>query len=498
MALLAAIAYPGIKSFWSPTAVKDLTLTGVVTRSHFKVLVTDRGNLEACKTEDGVCEVSGRENKIVMLVPEGTHVKKGQVVCRFDTAEIDKSIAQQEIQVKQAETKIETTAQELEIQKNKGESEITDAELELKLADLDAVKYQKGDYEVEIKDVQGAIALAEVELQKAKEMFEQFRTLVKKGFKTPEQLREKEQDVRRTENYLERDRHKLYVKKEFEYRRKTTELESKLKQAYKKVDRSKASSKAGFAKSNSEYVSAKSTHALEKQRLDEYKKQKQQCVLLAKQDGVLAYANEEWYDSSRQIREGAMVYFRQKIFSLPDLSKMQVKVSVHESIVKKVKPGQKVDIKVDAFANTPIVGTVKSVSPLADSTRWWMNGGAKEYATIVEIDKMPSEDIKPGMTSEVSILVNELTDVLAVPVQAVTERRREKYAYVQVGDKFERRTVKVGDTNDKLVQILEGLSEGEAVALDARKRGLADKELEDDKDEAKAKPATAGKSAAPR
>ena len=58
-----------------------------------------------------------------ILVPEGTKVKKGDVVCKFDGSEIQKNIAQQEIKYKQATARIETTQQEVEIQRNKGESD---------------------------------------------------------------------------------------------------------------------------------------------------------------------------------------------------------------------------------------------------------------------------------------------------------------------------------------------------------------------------------------
>ena len=46
--------------------------------------------------------------KIISLVPEGNKVKKGEIVCKFDASEIEKKIAEQQIKVKQALSKIET------------------------------------------------------------------------------------------------------------------------------------------------------------------------------------------------------------------------------------------------------------------------------------------------------------------------------------------------------------------------------------------------------
>jgi RND family efflux transporter MFP subunit len=475
--MLLALAIGGFY-LWSQRVPANATgerpLVVAAVRSTLNVTVTERGNLEAVKTVDGVCEVSGRDNKIVFIVPEGTEVKAGEVVVRFDTAEIDRNIAQQQIEVSQAEGKVRAAEQEVEVQRNKGESEIAEAALELTLADLDLKKYTQGEYKVELADLKGQIALAEADLDQAKEELDNFRTLVKKGFRSPAQLRYVEQGVSKAEYYLERDKEKLGVLEKYNYQRKLTEYTGKRDQAVKKIARTEKSTKAQLTKFASEFEAAKAKLELEKERLEKLLAEKEKCIIKAPQPGVVAYANESWYESSRQIREGAMVYYRQKIFSLPDMNTMQVKVNVHESVIKKVEPGQKAEVRVDAFPNVLLDGTVKTVSPLADSTRSWTRGGVKEYTTIVNIDRLPDVDLKPGMTAEVKIQVNEITGVILVPVQAVTERDRQHYVYVGNTEGFDRRAVKVGESNEKFVEIVDGLAEGEEVALDARSRAVAD------------------------
>jgi hypothetical protein len=61
-----------------------------------------------------------------------------------------------------------------------------------------------------------------------------------------------------------------------------------------------------------------------------------------------------------------------------------------------------------------------------------------------------------------------------VPVQAVTEVDGKQVAYVVANGQIERHEVKVGDANEQLIQVLDGLSEGAAVALDARNRAAAE------------------------
>ena len=487
---VGAAAYTGKLPAIGSSTASDRPLTVPSYKGTLRIVVTESGALESTNTIDGICELIGHQNKIIQLIPEGSHVKKGDIVCRFDSGEIEKNIAQQEIKTKQALSKIETSRQEVEIAKNKGESDIIAAKLEYELAKLDLEMYQKGTYLAETSKILGTKGLTQKALREAENKRDQVTALMKKGFKSPQDLRVVEAEVEGNRVTLEGINQEYMVKKDYEYKRKSTEFSSKTDQAQKKIEQANATLKAQMAKTESEYDAAKSTHGIEDQQLKEFLRQKEKAVIQAEQDGIVAYANDRWYDPSSQIREGAMVYSRQKVFSLPDMTKMQVKVNVHESLVKKIKPGLMAEIRVDAFPNLVLVGKVKTVSNLADSNRGWSSGGVKEYSTLVTVEQMPKEDLKPGMSSEVKILVTEIADATLVPIGAVAEHKGEFYAFVETAEgKTVARKVKVGETNEKLVQILEGLKDGENVALDARSRA-AILFKDDEKDDLAAKKTT--------
>jgi multidrug efflux pump subunit AcrA (membrane-fusion protein) len=115
----------------------------------------------------------------------------------------------------------------------------------------------------------------------------------------------------------------------------------------------------------------------------------------------------------------------------------------------------------------------------------WRGGGVKEYQTQVSIDDLPKDaGLRPGMTAEVKILIKTVENALTVPVQAVTEFDSDQVAYVAGAGGLERRKLKVGESNEQLIQVLEGLVAGERVALDARSRAsleLKQKEKEESK-----------------
>src|SRR5262249_21298354 len=153
--------------------------------------------------------------KIVSILPEGTRVKKGQVVVELDTDGLKRAIAEQEVKYNTAQGKYEAGRQELEVQKNKAETETAKAKLALTLAELDQEKYVKGDYLAEVDEKKGLIALAEKTLQDAEEKLKHYHTFVKKGFGTPEQLRLKELEVETSRYNLQRDKAKLVVLEQY-------------------------------------------------------------------------------------------------------------------------------------------------------------------------------------------------------------------------------------------------------------------------------------------
>lgn len=457
----------------------DAPLTFTVASTDLRITVTERGTLESQKTVNGTCEIEGYDNKIIFIVEEGSTVKTGSVVVRFDSAQIDKEITEERLEMTKAAGEVETKRQELEVAKNTGESEIATAELELTLATLDLEKYVKGDYQVTLNDLKGKIALAETELEKAESALKNTRDLLKKGFREPEQERVAIQEVARAKFYLQRDEETLKVTENYEFKRKETEYSAKAREAERKLARAKSTAEANVKKAQGALDGAGAELLIQKEDQAEAEKQKERCEIKATQGGVVAYANEEWWSESRRIREGGTVYERQTVFFIPDMELMQVEVKIHESEVKRIAAGQKAVIRVDAFANQSFTGTIKSVAQLSKSDGYF-GGGVKEYTTIVVLDEKASVALRPGMTAEVEILVDNMKNVLAVPVQAVAEHRGKHFVYGQTTKGIERQKVEIGATNNRMVVVKSGVIVGDVVALDARSR--AAKEFEDDED----------------
>ncbi len=118
----------------------------------------------------------------------------------------------------------------------------------------------------------------------------------------------------------------------------------------------------------------------------------------------------------------------------------------------------------DAFPDKVLQGEVIEVAPLPDSQRSWMSPDLKVYKTLVEIDGT-HDFLKSRMSCKVTILVEQLEDVIIVPIQVVSNRAGRKVCYVMTSKGHQERVVRTGLFNDTFVEIIEGLEEGENVML---------------------------------
>src|SRR5262245_16670958 len=447
-------------------------VTAVVIRGDLAVIVTERGELDSVKSVLVRCEVEGEKSKLVEIVSEGTRVTKDEVVAKLDTDELKKQYDLQKVKWKTAEAKAASALGDLKVQRNKEQSEIDKAKLAWDLAEISLKKYEKREYQALLNKQQGLVELAKKELKEAEENLDFTKNLVRKGFVPVEQLRIQELGVAEKKFKVNQGEDELGVLVEYDRELKVTELKGKAREAKLEYERTKDSQKAATEKANNEWDAADIMAKLEDVTLKRIDTQLARCVIKAPQDGIVVYF-KRYYDEMARIQPGALLFFQQPIFTLPDLEHMKVKVKIHESVIKKIGPGQKATLIVDAMTNVPLTGTVKTVGTLAQSEGWRQT--VKEYLVEIDIDDLPtSAGLKPGMTAETKIHVQTIHDTLMVPVQAVTEFEGKPVCYVGKSKNPERRGVEVGESNDQFIQILSGLTEGEEVALDARSRAAAE------------------------
>ena len=407
----------------------EMILTYPVRATNLPVTVVERGSLESSENKDAYCRVEG-QTTIIMILAEGTKVKKGDKVCELDSSALRDQLTNQEITTRGADAAYQQS------------------KLTREVAEIAVIEYIEGIFKQDKQTIDGEIALAQSNRERAEDRLKWSNEMLKKGYVSVGQNMSEKLALRQAEFSYEQAQTKLNVLMKYTKNKTTKELQSEVEKA------------------KSDELAKSATLDLETTKEKKLRTLIENCLITAPGDGLIVYANDANRPGGQQapqIEEGATVRERQKIFSIPNVTKMQVNTKVHESMIDRITPNLRAKIKVDAFAEQTLTGTVLDIQPLPDPNSFF-SSDVKVYTTHVTVENGLA-GLRPGMTAEVTILVTELDDVLAIPVTSVLAYKGKEHVAVKSGDQFLWRDVNLGLTNDKLVEVKGGLKDGDLVAL---------------------------------
>lgn len=487
-----ALLFVGISTIVSDLGGADSSFVlYTVQRGELPIVVTESGNLESQKKTKLVCEVetvsferggSSSGTQILSIVPDGTFVAADELLVELDSAPLRDRLDTQTLATEKALLDQVQATVKYKNQITQNETLLEEAKLLVKLAKLALEQFEDesgGTFQLSLQDTELAIQQAQAERLIAATDLRGFEELYKLGYKSKGDLAGAQLKALGADRKLARELSDRKMKVEYEYLKTKLELEGKLATANRSLLQVERDNTAQLQQALAARDAADRSLKKEQERLKKYTAQLDKCKIYAPHNGMVTYAMESRWSSQSNISEGAIIRQRQEIITLPDLSRMQVKTSVHETVQDQIKPGLSVTVKVEAVGNKTFRGTVKSVGVLPERGNYF-NSDIKVYTTIVTIDE-EVDDLKPGMTAVADIHVDLLKDVLTVPVQAIAQVGEDSWCYVSVGSNVERRPVEVGQTNDKFVEIKSGLTAGEQVVLntDAITDESRDSESED-------------------
>lgn len=474
---------------WFPSfGGSDRKLEGLVVdrvrRGPFRITVTERGTLDAIKNTVLASKVEGT-SAIISIIPEGTHVRVGDLICELDSSTLVEKETQQQISVTQAEASLRTAKEAVEIQKTQNDSDIAAAQLALRLSELDLKKFKEGDLEQQKAELNSQVTLSQEKRAQAEENYEFTLRLVKKGYKTQSELESARITLQTEDINLKIAKGRLHLLETYDAERTLTELEAKAQENARELERVRRKAAAALSTAEADLASRQLTYDVEMSKHNRLRDQIANCKIYATQDGQVIYANSRDGRGSDQvlIEVGSNVRERQPIVNLPDLSSMKVNARIHESRISLIRAGLPAAVRVDAFADRPFEGRVDTVASVPSSTGSFMTRDLKEYEAVVRLLGNAEEvgNLRPGLTAEIEVLVSSRENVLQAPIQSIVTVVGRQVAFVISRGKAEMRTVKIGATNDRMIEILEGLNEGDQVVMNPRSSFEAElKELEED------------------
>jgi HlyD family secretion protein len=368
----------------------------------------------------------GGASTILDIIPNGTTVKKGDVLCTLDASEYQDVADAQTIRVLQHQ------------------AEMVQTDLALQSAEIALREYRDGQLPQDILGMMGRIALAESEMGAASNRLAWSERMAAKGYASRAQVANDRQALLISTHQLRQAQMELDTYRRFNAPKTLIALRAEVEKA-----RKWAIHEAG------DYDKSKVQLAYYRSLID-------RCTIRAPHDGFVIYANGTFREEQErlQIEPGASVRQGQELFYFPDLSKMEVVAMLNETVVGRIRGGMPARVRFEGSREGDCDGHVESVESLPK----WGYSDVPYYPCRIKLEVTPP-GLLPGKTAEVEIQVGRCHDSLAIPSEAVSVDQDRTICYVIGPSGPERREITPGGSAPDLIEVADGLEEGESVVL---------------------------------
>lgn len=188
----------------------------------------------------------------------------------------------------------------------------------------------------------------------------------------------------------------------------------------------------------------------------------EQAMIIAPMDGRVA---------SVLINPGEQAAPGAPALNLVNEEAFHIEVSVDEIDIDQIAVGQEVDITLDALPDTVVKGTIADIAPTAATS----GAGVVTYLVTINIEP-EGVTLRPGMTANATIVVEEIDDVLSVPNWAIRLDRESGNAFVNrlaSDGSVDEISVETGLRNEQFSEVISGLQEGDVVVVTNEREGFS-------------------------
>ena len=149
---------------------------------------------------------------------------------------------------------------------------------------------------------------------------------------------------------------------------------------------------------------------------------------------------------------------------LPDISTLRVSARADETERGRLALNQTVTAQLDAIPDRQFTGKIEQISTIAtmDFSAGWPI--PRNFNLLIALDQADAR-LKPGMTTQLTVIVDKIPDALTIPVEASFQKSGQTVAYVWRGSKFEERVIEVGRRSRDRILVAKGLAPGDRLAL---------------------------------
>lgn len=408
------------------------------------------------------------DTRIISLLPEGTQVRKGDVICELDATRPKDYARSRQIRLIGIKAELETAKIQSQLVELRNSRRSRASAFKFSNARHSFEEYREGTEPQTRAQLGRQGDLAETRLERAVEQRLMAESMLQQGFSTTTRLDATQADVREAELGLEAIEARMELHETYQANRELSALEGDLNEAKANVAATQLRNELSLTQAEFAELSDNRRFAHYTRYLGYALTSIEACTIRAPHDGRVLYAND-WHRRSygrTDIEEGAEVDYRQAIIDLPDYSRFVVKAWVHEAQISDLSIGQPAMVTVPALDDRELDGHVAQIGRFPTARNRYRRD-LKEFEVGIEFDATAEQldGISPRMDAQVEILVEDVEEILQVPVEAVVQSGDGPEVLISHGLEVESRPVKLGRTDEVRVEVLDGVKDGELVVL---------------------------------
>jgi multidrug resistance efflux pump len=411
---------------------------------------------------------------VLKAVEHGAVVKQGDLVLAFDTEKIDRSIADLRADLDLGELSLKQAAAQLAAAEKSVPLEDQANVRNRRIAEEDLKRFEEVVKPLTAKVTEYRLTAAREALENAEEEYRQ----LEKMYKADDLAEETEKIVlKRAKNGVERA--KLEVELAQEARAEGIEVALPRTEERTKDLTERVRIDTDLAKINLPLLAGKRRLDVEKlqlardqgqERLKKLNADRSAMLVKAPIDGIVYYGRPvrgKWSPMTVEtLRRGASVLPNEVFMTVVQTRPLMIRATVPESQAQRVRAGLQAVVQPVGFAGLNLSAVVHRVGAIP------LGSSGFDCQLTVAGDGLTSA-IVPGMNCELKMIPYKKTDALTVPPKAVFSEDLDparQYVYLLGKEgKPEKRTVTLGERNDKQVEVLTGLAEGDEILLEKPK-----------------------------
>lgn len=446
-----------------------------VQRGDFTINVLLEGTLSAIKTHDIKCKGRGRHGlEIIEIVEDRTHVQTNDVIVKFSTDKYDLEGERLDEQLEDQERSLRFAQEDLEMVETENRNSVKFGSDSLRSARQELTRYVEQDGPEKRRGLLASIHSADQGYDQARQASRNATAALAEANTKSETNRETlEKSVKDAKNKIEQAsaaRTKaldaLQMFKRYDHPKRLRELREGLTRRYMQLQRELVRAAGGIIRSKKNIQRHVKSIQRTRDEIGRLVEDVKGLVLKAPVAGIVSLGNprRRSWEEHKEMKVGAKVHPREVIASIPDLSQFVCSVNVPEEFRSRIKVGLPVLLKCRAIPDLILKGQLTAIAPMARHAIEWDRNSPKSYLSKVSTDGA-NEQLMPGMTMRVEIQVEEVTNVLFVPVESLFNRKGKTVCMVRTLTGLKKREVTAGRSSRSYVEVLSGLEEGDNVFL---------------------------------